>query len=50
LPVSIRSAFVAPRPIQFGFARMFQTLNDNPKIELHIVNTMDEALLWIASE
>jgi hypothetical protein len=50
LATPIRSAMIAVRPIQVGYARMFQTLNDNPKIEMRIVQTMDEALLWILSE
>ena len=42
----IRSAIVANRPIQVGYARMFQTLNDNPAIEVRIVACIDEAVAW----
>ena len=50
LPKQIRSVLVASRPIQFGFARMFQTLNDNPNIDLRIMKTLDEAVRWFESE
>jgi hypothetical protein len=43
----IRSAIIAPRPIHYGFARMFEMLNDNPMIQMRVVTTIDEALLWI---
>ncbi|MFL6619705.1 MAG: hypothetical protein ACJ8MH_13965 [Povalibacter sp.] len=43
----IRSAIVASRPLHVGYARMFQTLNDNPAIEVRIVPSMDEAFAWL---
>jgi hypothetical protein len=43
----IRSAIVASRPLHVGYARMFQTLNDNPAIEVRILGSMDEALAWL---
>ena len=45
----IKSAFVARRPIHCGFARMFQTLMDNPQIEVRIVASLEEARDWFAS-
>jgi hypothetical protein len=45
----IKSAIVARAPIQVGLARMFQTLNDNPQIELHILPRVEEALAWLSS-
>lgn len=48
LPNPLRNALIAVTPMQFGMARMFQSLNTNPKIELRIVGTMDEALAWLA--
>ena len=50
LSAPMRSALVAPSPLQFGFARMFQTLNDNPKVDVRIMRTMEEALRWIESD
>ena len=46
---SVKSAIVAPRPVQLGFARMFQTLNDHPQIEIQIFPTLAEAEAWLAS-
>jgi hypothetical protein len=43
----VKSAIVAPRLDQFGFARMFATLNDNPNIEIQIFNDRDRALEWL---
>ena len=46
----IRSAVVASRPLHVGYARMFQTLNDNPAIEVRILGSMDEALAWLRAD
>jgi len=46
-PNSFKSAIIAPDPARFGFARMFQTLNDNPQITLAIFRDEPEALAWI---
>jgi hypothetical protein len=45
-PTPIRSAIVANRPLHIGYSRMFQTLNDNPAIEVRIVASREEALAW----
>ena len=45
----IRSALVANRPVQFGFARMFQMLNDNPRIQIRIFGNLEEAQQWLRS-
>jgi hypothetical protein len=47
--VPIRSALVANRPVQFGFARMFQMLNDNPRILIRIFDNLEEAHQWLRS-
>lgn len=44
----IRSAIVAATPVQLGFARMFQTLNDHPRITMRIFPDLDGALAWLA--
>jgi hypothetical protein len=44
----VRSALVAGRPVQVGYSRMFQILNNNPQIEIRIVDTMAEAMAWFA--
>jgi len=46
---SVKSAIVAPRPVQLGFARMFQTLNDHPQIEIQIFPTLAAAEAWLTS-
>jgi hypothetical protein len=46
---SIKSAIVAPKPVDVGFARMFQTLNDHPQIETAIFPTLEEAEGWLAT-
>ncbi len=45
----IRSAVVAATPVQVGFARMLQTLNDHPKVTMRIFSDLDGALAWVAS-
>jgi len=44
----VRSALVVRDPVAVGFARMFQTLNDNPQIEIRIVPPLEAARAWIA--
>jgi hypothetical protein len=44
----VRSALVANRPLQIGYARMFQTLNDNAFVDIRLFGRMDEALQWLA--
>ena len=43
----IRSALVASRPVQVGFARMFQMLNDNPRILIRVFGSLEEAQQWL---
>ncbi|MCC5835919.1 MAG: hypothetical protein JJU20_14425 [Opitutales bacterium] len=45
---SIRSAIVAPGLLAYGLARMFQSLNNNPQIEVKLFKVLDEALFWIS--
>jgi hypothetical protein len=47
IPKPIRSALVAVKPVQFGFARMFQMLNDNPRVQIRIFGTLQEAQQWL---
>lgn len=46
-PNAFRTAIVAPRPVQFGFARMFQTLNNHPFITIRVMTDEAEALAWL---
>jgi hypothetical protein len=43
----IRSALIAVQPVHFGFARMFQMLNDNPRINIRIFASAEEAVRWL---
>jgi hypothetical protein len=49
IPAPIRSALVACKPVQFGFARMFQMLNDNPRVQIRIFGSLEEAQQWLRS-
>jgi hypothetical protein len=49
IPTPIRSALVAHKPVQFGFARMFQMLNDNPRVQIRIFGNLEEAQQWLRS-
>ena len=46
---SVKSAIVASRPVQVGFARMFQMLNDHPQIEIELFDTVEVAEAWLAT-
>lgn len=46
----IRSALIAVQPVHFGFARMFQMLNDNPRIQIRIFPNLNDAVLWLESK
>ena len=46
----VRSALVAATPLQHGFARMYQTLNDHPQITLRIFPDMAAALAWLGED
>ncbi len=45
----VKAAIVAPHPLQYGFARMFQTLNDNPDIIMEIFTDKNSGLAWISA-
>jgi hypothetical protein len=43
----VKSAVVAEGAAQYGFARMFQTLNNNPDIRVEIFQAEAPALAWL---
>ena len=43
----IKTAIIASNLVHFGFARMFQTLNDHPQITIAIFPDDDQALQWL---
>lgn len=46
----VKSALVADRPVAVGFARMYQTILNNPDIDVRIFPTMDDAVAWLAEQ
>jgi hypothetical protein len=46
---AFKSAIVVRTPAQKGMARMFQTLNDNPRITIEIFDDEPSALDWLRS-
>lgn len=44
-----KSAIVAPSQVQYGFARMYQSLNQNALLEVQVFRAMELALKWIRS-
>jgi hypothetical protein len=46
-PNEFKSAIVAPDLVQFGFARMFQALNDHPQIDIRVFRDLDSARAWV---
>jgi hypothetical protein len=46
-PNVFKSALVVKTPVQRGIARMFQTLNDNPQIQIEIFDDEAAALSWL---
>jgi hypothetical protein len=46
----VRSAIVAGNDLQFGLARIFQALNDNPRISIKVFRDMASARAWLGLE
>jgi hypothetical protein len=44
---AFKSAIVVATPAQRGMARMFQTLNDHPKISIEIFDDEASAVAWL---
>jgi len=42
-----RSAILAPNPAQFGYARMFQIVNDHPDITIEVFTDEAPAIAWL---
>jgi hypothetical protein len=45
----IKSAIWAANPVQYGFARMYQTLSQNPNLEVQVFNDLESADAWLKS-
>jgi hypothetical protein len=48
LAAPVKSAVVVAQPVQLGFARMFQILNEHPHITMRIFDDAAEARRWLA--
>jgi len=46
----VKSAIVAPKPDQYGLARMFQTFNENPAIEIKLFRDAPAAYAWLGRQ
>ena len=44
---NVKAAFVAPKPEQFGMARMYQALNQNPALDIRIFKDAPSAYEWL---
>ena len=42
----VKSAIVVQEPVQFGIARVYEALNENPQIQLRILHSVAEANEW----
>jgi hypothetical protein len=47
LPNAVRSAIVAAAPVQIGYARMFQMMNEHPSITVEIFGVLPAAVAWL---
>ena len=47
LEVRVRSAILVAQPVQVGYARMFQILNEHPKITVRIFEDEPTARAWL---
>jgi hypothetical protein len=45
----VRSAMTVSAPVQLGFARMFQILNEHPRVVLRIFENERDARAWLAA-
>lgn len=44
----VKSAIVVEEPLQLGIARTYELLNENPEIQIRIVQSVSEARDWFA--
>ena len=47
LHAKVRSALLVAQPLQVGFARMFQILNDHPRVTVRIFEDEPSARAWL---
>src|SRR5262249_49328737 len=44
----VKSAIIVQEPVQFGIARIYEALNENPQIRIRILRSVTEAAGWFA--
>jgi hypothetical protein len=49
-PNRFKSALVVANDLQLGFARMFQTLSDNPQVTLEVFRDESTAIEWLKTD
>jgi len=47
LPKDIKTAIIVNQPLQIGLARMYQSLNTNPRVSIQIFSTLADAESWV---
>jgi len=45
----LRVAFIAPRDVDFGLARMFEVFREDPRTDFRVFRDYDEAVRWARS-
>ena len=43
----VKSAIVAGDAVQFGFARMYQALNEHPNLQIEVFQSEEPAFAWL---
>ena len=46
-PPPVRMAFVTPRDVDFGLARMFEVFREDPRTAFNVFRDYDEAIAWV---
>jgi len=49
LPQIVKSAILTSNPLQYGIARMFQSILEHPQIKIEIFSNEEEACKWLSA-
>ena len=44
----VKSAIIVQEPVQLGIARIYEAINKNPQIQVHLMRSVTEAKEWFA--
>jgi hypothetical protein len=44
----VKSAIIVQEPVQFGMARVYEAVNENPQIQIRVLRSVIEATEWFA--